>query len=160
MACKTCRRLLSSTCKTLRNGICALCDKSTRSTPSPAADSSDARNKRASSSSVNSDNDDSSTTGESSSADSSNVAAVERKFERRIEGLTSQFFSVLQQQTRKMEDTSRILLDYIKSQEVIYCSIINIDYLTLLFDRLRGLVLHLLPALLLQLSILLLLPAL
>jgi intergrase/recombinase len=132
VACKTCRRLLSSTCKSLRNGICTLCDKSTRTTPSPAADSSDTRNKRASSS-VNCDDEDSSTTGESSSAHSSYVAAVERKLERRMEGLTSQFMSVMQQQTRKMEDTSRMFLDYIKSQEVIYCSIIINIMIVLLF---------------------------
>lgn len=116
VACLTCRRLLSSSCKSLKNGICALC---ATAAPPPS--------KRRSAEEY--DDDDFSTTADESSSTNgaSIVAIVERKVRKQMEGVTSQFLLALQDQNRKLEANSRLLENYIKSQAVLHIVVLHIE---------------------------------
>lgn len=155
VVCVNCRRLLSSSCKKSKDGICALCV-----VPSlkPVSGSGCALTGTASSGDAstgqlpgikldgNEYDDEFSTTADesSSSAKSSVIAAVERRMQRKIDNVATNILTIFQQSAQKMEESHRMLLECIQSTHVWFCFILTITIIILLF-RDQGLIVLLSP---------------
>lgn len=141
--CMSCRRLLSSSCKKSKDGICALCAVPSKTSGRPsstpvsgsgcaltgAASSADPSTEQSSGfklASNDDDDDEFSTTADesSSSAYSSVIAAVERRMQRKIADVATDIF-------QKMEESHRMLLDCLQSTQVWYLFYYN-NYIIIL----------------------------